>query len=505
VKSLPRIGAGVWLLGCFVSMVSCGRVAEDGDADQVASGGDAAVPPGVGGAAHGGAGLGVGSGGGIEEIAEVRDGLARLVRQNCTSVACLTSSNFEQQRLTAGIEAGRLTIDLAVLEDCLTQSVGEYIFDSRAVSGYGVEEKCAGLFVPLSPLGAPCDTDFACIDGFCDRDDFSRSRPHYVIGGCGVCAPRGQAGQRCLGRSWIGGDLECAEGLICLCEDGNAGCSEGTCARPLTAALGEPCGGQIACEGELHCGYGASEVTCVVPQATGLPCDSASACISDICLDQDEEGQGLCGPRQPGSVCESSSECESNRYCEDGDCKLAVLGTPCYGACSDDSLCVWDETGTCLLGVGRGEACRGLGQCPADNLCIDGKCGRYLGVDEACESSGEPDVCPQGTSCSNGACRLLPGDGEACSEDCAVGACQDGTCGPLAEGSPCDEGSMFNGADPCGPGLECGGSYADARCELRPAIGDACPDGWCDTGAFCASDERCAAICVLDSGEETVR
>lgn len=492
---------------CFAAVGAeflAGRVAlgaaKNGDDDgRIATGGDEGVEPtATSDAPQGTADLGAGADGAIAEIPDaVRDGLARLLRKACTTIDCVLNLDFELQRVVGGIEAGRLTIDLDVLESCLAQPGVGYIFDSRLVSGYGIDEQCAGLFVPLSPLGAPCDTDFACIDGFCLRSDFSRSRPHYVAGGCGVCAPRGGTGQACSGRGWIGGDLECADGLICLCQDGSAGCPAGICGPPATATQGERCASQIACEDGLRCVYGESEGTCEVPKATGLSCESAAQCASEICLEQDDGG--ACSSGLPGSACTESTECEPTSHCVDRVCTIAALGTPCYEDCSDDSVCVWEGNPTCLPRADRGGACRGSEQCPPDNLCMDGTCGRYLALGEACGAPGVPDVCPMGTSCAGGSCQRLPTIGEACTGDCAVGACQNGICEPLVEGSPCDDASVPGGGDPCGAGLECGGSYTDGRCESRPSIGEPCLDGWCDTGAFCASDGLCSAICVLDN------
>ncbi len=73
--------------------------------------------------------------------------------------------------------------------------------------------------------------------------------------------------------------------------------------------------------------------------------------------------------------------------------------------------------------------------------------------------------------------------------DCKTGsACLNaqcpGTCKPLGgEGQPCDVG--------CLPGLDCG---SNTICVKPPAVGQACPDFRCATGAYCDSiDKMCKA------------
>jgi len=134
--------------------------------------------------------------------------LARLIVRFGT-VRDVDDSNFELWRVRAALRAGRLGINLTLLEACLQQRAPyPDVFNDIPVQP--VPRECVGLWVPRSKAGDACDTGLGCIEGFCLRSDFSRSS---VAGGCGVCQPRQPLGGVCDGHGWLGADLQCRAGL----------------------------------------------------------------------------------------------------------------------------------------------------------------------------------------------------------------------------------------------------------------------------------------------------
>jgi hypothetical protein len=428
--------------------------------------------------------------------------LAQLLSVVCTTPDCVAGLDFEVLRVTRGIEAGRLSIDLDALEACLLAAPNVYLFDSRTVAP---PPECDALWIPLTPSGGACDTDFACIDGFCQRSDYSRSRPEYAAGGCGVCTPRGELGAACSGHGWTGADRECAPGLRCGCEDGTSDCVT-QCWAFSTADAGEHCALHIPCGDGLACVYapGAVAGTCEPMQVAGASCTSDYVCPDSTCLDLDASGVGHCGPRRTGEGCASDYECAPDAFCDEGSCALAREGTRCWasGSCSDGSVCD-DSARLCRPRAGHGQDCQSSTQCPQGDDCVEGACRVVLGLGAACDSSpAAVNQCAKGATCVDGVCsaaRL----GDACTTDCASGACEDGRCVSLASGAACGDSGAWDG-DPCGAGLECG----DMTCEPRPAAGEPCTAlGFCESGYYCSgcgsvgdcdTTAICRVICVLD-------
>jgi hypothetical protein len=429
--------------------------------------------------------------------------LARLLSVVCTTPDCVAGLDFEVLRVTRGIEAGRLSIDPDAVEACLAVAPSVYVFDSRTVEP---PPECAALWIPLTPSGGACDTDFACIDGFCRRSDYSRSRPEYVAGGCGVCTPRGELGAACDGHGWVGAERECAPGLGCGCEDGTNDCAT-QCWAFAAASVGEYCALHIPCGDGLACAYEPGTVvgTCQPMQVAGASCTSDYVCPDSTCLDIDASGVGHCGPRRTGEGCESDYECATDAFCDGASCALAREGTRCWAraSCSDGSVCD-DLALICRPKVGHGQVCQSSMQCPQGDGCVEGACRVVLGLGAACDPSpATVNHCAKGATCLGGVCtaaRL----GDACTADCASGACESGRCVSLTSGAACGGSGYWDG-DPCGVGLECDSGMT---CEPRPATGEPCtPDGYCESGDYCSACSvagecdatgTCRAICVLD-------
>jgi len=411
-----------------------------------------------------------------------RAAVERVLAAVCTTPDCVAGLDFEVLRVTRGIQAGRLSINADAVDACLVVRPNVYVFDSRIT---GPPPECDDLWVPLTPLGGACDTDFDCINGFCERSNYSRSRPEYAAGGCGICAPRGAQGALCSSHGWTGADRECAPGLQCGCPDGTDQCDT-TCQAYAAAGMGERCvAPHIECAESLACVYqhDGLDGTCQPTLAPGAPCTSDDVCRDALCLDLDASGVGHCGPRQTGEACAGVDECATGSVC--------------------DMVCAPPRE--------RGEACQSSEQCEGGNECVDGTCRLILGLGAACDPSPtSTDRCATGATCLGGVCAPLR-LGDACNAECASGTCQNGRCVSLAPGAACTADGAWSG-DPCGSGLECGRSKT---CEARPALGAPCSsEGYCDSGHFCSmcddsaecsGNGTCEEICVLGEADGGIR
>lgn len=97
-----------------------------------------------------------------------------------------------------------------------------------------------------------------------------------------------------------------------------------------------------------------------------------------------------------------------------------------------------------------------------------------------CVSYGYFSDCASGLYCSFGVC---------------VDRCDDTYEPPaLAEGEACVDAD-FNLLGLCGANLRC--DFNSVVCVPVPAIGEACPDGYCDAGAYCDP----SAVCVADPAD----
>lgn len=473
---------GRWLLVALLGLVSCGHVATDAES----AAGDGGASSTAGGAAQAGSAAEAGA----EESIEQARALQRLLEVTCTDWTCTQNLDFEVKRVSNGIASGRLRIDPDVLERCLAsdQWPDAFVFDSRLG-----RDRCPGLWVPLTPLGEACDTDFACVDGFCERTDFSRSFPYFLAGGCGICRPRSKVGGPCLGRGWAGAEAECDAGLACI---------DDTCVVPVAQEQGASCAYPRQCREGLHCRHLEEDrPTCDRVLAAGEACRLDADC-SDVCVTIPPDTAGTCGARPIGAECRNASDCAGAAYCEQGHCAASHAGTRCNGDCgAPDLVCSALPEPTCLPRVGAGNACQWDEQCPARSRCLAGRCGRLLAPGAQCAVEST-DRCADGTACVNGACQRLPTIGQACAGECASGTCFGGQCIALGFGDSCDSDrfptSHRYGVDLCGPGNECGPG-PDSVCVPAPAIGERCEQSQpaCDAPGFCTMDGVCAEMCVL--------
>lgn len=315
---------------------------------------------------------------------------------------CALAPDPEIERTRDAVLAGRITIDVERMRECLRTARLDGF--GSALRDWTLSEytECPGALVPRTPIGARCDTATECVDGFCQRDDYTRSRPHYAAVGCGVCVARRGEGEPCEGHDWLGASAECASGLRCEM-------TTATCVPRGFSGRGEACGGPVGCEAGLECLDG----VCVVRLCDGLPCGlpHGSACADrDACQPSLDCIEGVCARvAGPGERCVAPDVCRAATECVDGVCVLwPALGEPCRERCAR-GLC---QRGRCTT-LAEGERCEVdafLDAC-ADGLICDGTCIPRPQLGETCGLP--PATCGLSAGCNAESvcapvCRLGP-------------------------------------------------------------------------------------------------
>jgi hypothetical protein len=321
--------------------------------------------------------------------------LRALAAADCASnAACVHGVHPEVRRMRNNLLSGRVTVDDDTLRACLAAEAVDdmdfgHLFDSRPTGT--VPRACVDLWVPHSAVGAPCDTDFACIDGFCDRGDFFRDEPDWVVQACGVCKPRSDLGGPCSGHAWAAGDAECRRGLRC---GGDA------CVMPGVPPAGLP---------------------------DGATCDAnTDTCAGGFCMPS-----GRCGAYAVGDTCRQDWMCRGAAYCDAGICRPTSEGSYCWpyavGVCPRDLVCFDNRNSVLDAGIVH------LGRCLA-----------RLSAGDPC-TQGRPDLCPLELRCS------VERERPTCVQDLAVGepcvadddtacvpasSCLDGVCVPTGPPPP---------------------------------------------------------------------
>lgn len=329
----------------------------------------------------------------------------------------------------AGLNAGRLEIDLAKVDAC--------------VADYHV----LGCLLP--PEVYSCDAPFIArvnAPGDCYIDAECASKQCILTNNCpGVCKELEKpielkSTDWC--NTYYSGDL-CPAGSYCSAPNGSPACSS----RPPTpwchcvarGNVGEPCSRYSAseCLEDLVC----NGTSCMPPGKVGEPCLGVLGCERGLtCLFSDLK-TGVCGePRAEGEDCLSYSDCAPELTCRGPD----LTGKP----------------------------------------PITGKCAPYGGLNEACHSREDffehPD-CSIGLACNDGICQKRPVAGEPCGGnlECVgesvycIHSDEGATCRivpPPAAGENCRFGSQ------CDPLAFCDG-YPNPepwKCAAKRNAGDAC-------------------------------
>ncbi|TNF23713.1 MAG: hypothetical protein EP329_26780 [Deltaproteobacteria bacterium] len=389
-----------------------------------------------------------------------------------------------------------------------------------------------------TPSTQPCDDGNGCtVNDHCGGGVCSGTQK--VCDDDNPCTSDSCQGGQCV---YTPNTLPCDDGNPCTEDDV---CDAGSCSPGVNSCectLDADCASQEdgnACNGKLHCVNHA----CVINPTTVVTCDTSGD--TDCLVTRCAPGTGVCGqePRANGTVCSDGSACTANDACSGGACVGTAVdcedGNPCTtNSCNPASGCV---------SVNNNVSCDDGDRCTGNDKCQGGAC---HGVAIACDDgnpctidSCDPTVGCKVTNAQNG---LTCNDGNACtgSDKCQAGgcvgtaiSCDDGNpctadhcltasgCAhdPLANATPCSDGSLCTGGDKCQAGfcvgttVSCddgdpctvescdpatGCGYADAANGTSCSDGDPCtsPDtcqgGECSGGAFvcgCQSNADCAS------------
>jgi len=241
---------------------------------------------------------------------------------------------------------------------------------------------------------------------------------------------------------------------------------------------------------------------------TPTPGSGGNACLSGISPFAPMPAGTACDDGDPctlGEVCDASGSCQPGtpENCTiDGDaCTLDVcdpIFRGCHGPAPTTASCLFDAN-PCT-----DDRCDGRGACatsPMDCSGLDATC--VLGVCNVTSGACETTLAAPGTSCSDGvACTELEqcdaagaciGTAVDCGHldgPCIIGACDvsDGSCvqDPVADTTPCDDGSLCTLDGTCQGGL-CVSTDVDCS-----SLTDTCNVGVCDE-----LDGTCAVAHVL--------
>jgi hypothetical protein len=205
-----------------------------------------------------------------------------------------------------------------------------------------------------------------------------------------------------------------------------------------------------------------ADVECASP---GARCEKTcpEACCEGTCRRQPRLGEDCTTGYscEPGLQCALVARRPSVWRCVSGD-----VGSPCSHPTYCDANAWCDEhAGICKADRPDGSACGDLLQCRGETTCVgeiagNGRCLRVTQPGDVCE-----DNCKGNLQCVRrggvGTCTPLPEPGEPCGFACA------------GLGFMCDRG----------------------RCVKRNAIGEACRNGSCLPGLFCALQPDGTSVC----------
>ncbi|MFT3923177.1 MAG: hypothetical protein QM778_11650 [Myxococcales bacterium] len=322
------------------------------------------------------------------------------------------------------------------------------------------------------------------IDDPCERCDRSKANNGWSLK---------PSGTRC-------GDPSCTSGVLTPFPQCSAA---GSCdAQAPVSCDGAVCADSISCNGactgdkdcvaNTHCDQG----VCVPDVPNGEPCDRATECTSNFCVDGvccnsvcngaclscDLDGHvGTCSPNAAGT--DPDMDCPDAQFCG-GNGKCVGENRPNGSDCDGPEVC---ESGFCADGVCCNAACdRSCESCDlADHI---GECTPYLaGTDPEME-------CPNAQLCAApGVCapENRP-NGSECSEDalCASGHCADGVCCESACDGVCEACNMAEQAGMCVP-------FAAGTDPANECSGDAV----CSGERACVSYEtRGNGLCSMNPG-----
>ncbi|MGC4116890.1 MAG: hypothetical protein QM765_20475 [Myxococcales bacterium] len=341
------------------------------------------------------------------------------------------SKECDTQDVTARIQAGTVTLNLAAAKACFDAERARKACDANAYSMILPACDWTRVLSANAAPGARCYRDSDCVNGHCPR----------TPGTCdGVCAAYTPIGGSCSATA--------------PCDPKTARCQSGLCSAKV---------------------------------ATGASCADTGGCLqTDYC----DNVAKVCIPRRGlGGSCADGSQCLTELYCVGGVCR-EDYSVPVGAACKTTSACVvgsWCKgatsttTGTCTAPTAPGGACTAgtTVECGPDGYCLAGTCIARLGMGEACSGGS----CRYGLTCSGSRCVLMGDVGASCSADsqcrrylrCANNLCTDAlaTVGSACSNTPqCDDGYC--------PSSTCLQFVADGQACTSDV---SCASGNCETNA----------------------
>lgn len=393
--------------------------------------------------------------------------------------------------------------------------------------------------VPDGSLGAACratapkcDEGLACSEpqdiggGTCsqvappDRDCSvwgDRSPRQCAEGDCVTtpmgwrCAALGTLHARCRA-----GATPCDAGLVC---------TRGTISAVQSCEVPLPSGSSCypnhtfgACPRGEWCATPPGETRCAPAGGAYLPCrDTTPACDAGLaCQSSFWNWRGICFPSAPtgaGRACDAETPCPVNLSClplnaPQRTCQITgVRGAPCWGFCTDGTVCAGQATGalavgTCVTPAAPGAPCTPVSDafrsCVVGATCVASAGGAATCVPDGadgtrCRRPGAP--CDAGLLCGvDGYCRPPAATNEFCvGRHCVGGERCATTCRPAGT----EAGNCRAAAPRCDAGLVCHYTATESLCVRPLALGQPCAsmslyDTPCEPGARC-SDARCVA------------
>jgi len=260
---------------------------------------------------------------------------------------CLAGPNvqfwaeLDIEELEDSIAAGRVELDLTVLQQCVDDFGAQVMGDPCAADPNALFDLgfCPQAFDGKVPMDGNCLTGFDCADGaLCDFDADEDT--------CfGTCTGTIAIGQAC--EPGFDPDTPCVRGATCIPDEGGDG-SAGTCVEELSVKQGQYCGDEdIVCEGDLLCDF--ETVLCVSPPTSvvltpGSQCDAFSneefCPAGSVCADVDEDTElGTCGaPSTTGEACSVFlTTCAAGLFCQAGE--QDIFSGTCRALLTDGDMC----------------------------------------------------------------------------------------------------------------------------------------------------------------------
>ncbi|MEK6607928.1 MAG: hypothetical protein AABZ30_09730 [Myxococcota bacterium] len=420
----------------------------------------------------------------------------------CASGACAWVACDEASPCAEGYTCDASGLCGRAADLCMTdeECQGESLCDGVALCDDGLctpgePVDCSSLDVPAAclvgvciPATAECEQETAQDGAACEDLLFCSVGETCLAGTCqgGEAAVPGTEGP--FGDPTCEGGLdEDCDGLVddddpsCRsceepseCDDGNActgdACEDGVCANSAVAD-GLGCDDDDACTSGDECALGLCGGTPVVCAPDGNPC------TDEICA-----SPAGCAPAANELACEDVYTCSTGDACAGGACVagIAIICASDGNACTDD-VCLEPQGCT---NVANADGCSDGDPCTSSDVCAGGDCVPAEVV--VCASDGDP--------CTSDACEA----GVGCSHDV------------LADGAPCPDDTVCNGAETCVGGDCVPGVALVCTPDASPCTSDGCDDvlgcnppagdgASCGDGVFCNGEETCSGgVCSAE-------